>query len=152
HAALGQDVCLDGQWEVGEEREYDRQGPVPGLVQNPAEASPGTLWYRRSVTLPEGDWTIATLTLKGARFAPTVYVDGEKVSSTEGGMAPTVHVLRSPAVAPGRTIFLEIALKSLNDVDPLDASATPIADLWRTNISSGLWDSVMLHCSGDARI
>ncbi len=125
---------------------------VPGLPQDPAKPSPGTLWYRRSVRLPLGNWQQAELTLKGARFAPEVYVNGLKVSSSAGGMAPTIHLLRSADVVPGATVVLEIALKSLNSLDPTDASMVPQADLFRTNVSSGLWDSVTLHFSGAARI
>ena len=53
-AAPGLDLSLDGQWEVGEGRNYSRQAPVPGLAQAPAVVSKGALWYRRSVVLPAG--------------------------------------------------------------------------------------------------
>lgn len=151
-AVVGQELSLDGVWSVGEDQNYSRDVPVPGLAQDPSRASRGTLWYRRSVTLPGGDWVCATLVLHGARFAPVVYVNNQQVSAAEGGMATTVHVLKSPEVAPGRVIQLEIALKSLDDLDPQDASVIPGADRFRSNSSSGLWDSVRLHFSGAARI
>jgi hypothetical protein len=147
-----QDVCLNGQWETGLNRDYTNQTLVPGLAQSPAEMSPDTLWYRRVILLPEGNWTLATLRLNGARFAPSVYVDGEKLSESEGGMAPIEIPLRSGRVAPGKTIQLELALKSLRDLDPLDASAVPVADRWRSDNSSDLWDTVALHFSGEGRI
>jgi beta-galactosidase len=146
------DLSLDGTWQTGINRNYTTTAPVPGLAQDPTKVSPGTLWFKRSVQLPRGNWQQATLTLNGARFAPAVYVDGEKVSSAEGGMAPTVHLLRSPHVAPGKTIQLEVALLSLTDLSNKDASSVPGADRWRSNISSGLWDSVTLHFSGSTRI
>jgi beta-galactosidase len=152
HAQQPADLSLDGPWQTGIGRQYTQTQTVPGLAQDSSKPSPGTLWYKRTVQLPAGDWTQATLTLNGARFAPTVYVDGEKVASSAGGMAPTVYALRSAAVAPGKSITLEVALESLNDLDPRDASAVPGADRWRTNDSSGLWDSVSLHFSGSARI
>ena len=151
-AAAVADLSLDGPWETGIDRHYDRAVAVPGLAQDPSQRSPGTLFYRRSVPLPQGNWQQAELTLHGARFAPAVYVDGVKASSSAGGMAPTVHLLRSADVAPGKTVQLEIALQSLRDLDPKDASAVPGADLWRTNISSGLWDSVSLHVFGAVRL
>jgi hypothetical protein len=148
----GDEISLDGKWEVGEGRRYERHVVVPGLAQDPARMSDEALWYRRSVILPEGAWTRATLVLNGARFAPAVFVDGDQVSSTEGGMAPTVHELKHQHVIPGRTIQLEVSLKSLRDLDPLDASATPVADRWRSNVSSALWDRVTVHFSGATRI
>jgi hypothetical protein len=148
----GGELLLNGTWQTGLDRNYTRQITVPGLVQNAEEMSPGTLWYRRTIELPKGDWTEATLCLKGARFAPVVYVDGEKVSSSEGGMAPTEHLLKSTQVAPGETIELEIALQSLKNLNPQDASAVPVADRWRSDISSSLWDDVRLHFSRGGRI
>lgn len=102
------DVSLNGAWEMGLERHYTQSAQVPGLAQDPTKSSPGTVWFRRQVRLPGGNWTQASLTLNGARFAPQVYVDGERVSQSEGGMAPTVHVLRSAHVRPGATVTLEM--------------------------------------------
>jgi beta-galactosidase len=151
-AQLPPEVSLDGAWQSGIGRVYDKTVQVPGLAQNPANASPGMLWYRRTVELPAGTWTTATLTLHGARFAPQVYVDGALVGSAPGGMAPITLQLNSSAVAPGKRIELEIALQSLTTLSNEDASSVPGADRWRTNISSGLWDGVTLHFSADARI
>lgn len=148
----GGELSLNGIWEAGVDRHYDRAVTVPGLAQDPAAMSPGTLWYRRTVRLPPGDWRHAVLTLGGARFAPVVYVDGERVSASEGGMAPTQHALASAHVRPGARIELEIALQSLRDLDPRDASAVPAADRWRSDNSSGLWDGAVLHFSGGTRI
>jgi beta-galactosidase len=67
-------------------------------------------------------------------------------------MAPTVFLLSSPSVAPGHSITLEIALRSQKDMDQADASTVPGADLWRNDVSSGLWDDVTLHLSGKQRI
>ncbi len=150
--SVSNEFSLNGTWQTGIDRNYTATATVPGLAQDPAKVSPGTLWYKRTVQLPGGDWQTATLTLHGARFAPAVYVDGEKVSSSEGGMAPTVHLLHGANVAPGKTILLEVALLSLTDLSNKDASSVPGADRWRTNISSGLWDSVTLHLSGSAHI
>lgn len=146
------DMPLDGVWDAGLERRYDRRLRVPGLATDPSKPTPGTLWHRRTVSIPLGPWTQATLTLKGARFAPKVYVDGVLVSSTEGGMAATRHGFVLPANAVGGALTLEIALSSLDQLDPMDASATPGADRWRSNVSSCLWDAVVLRLHGPGEI
>src|ERR1039458_10744856 len=68
----GGELLLNGTWETGLDRNYAQLITVPGLAQSAEKISPGTLWYRRTVELPRGDWTEATLCLKGARFAPAV--------------------------------------------------------------------------------
>ena len=150
---LGQKpLSLNGTWEAGLERRYDREIAVPGLATDPSKITGGTLWYRRNVALPAGDWTHATLTLKGARFCPAVYVNGEKMFARAGGMTRVSGELKHPAVKPGGQIQLEIALLPLDRVDAGDASKTPAADLWRTNISSSIWDDVELRFHGGASI
>ena len=151
-ASPGAELSLDGTWQSGLDHVYTRSLPVPGLATDPARPTPGTLWYKRTVHLPRGDWKHAELTLHGARFAPAVYINGQRVSASAGGMAPTVHQLAIPAIHPDANVTLEIALQSLDDLNPQDASAVPKADLWRSDNSSGLWDSVTLHLYGNARI
>jgi beta-galactosidase len=146
------EISLDGLWQAGIDRRYDRTLQVPGLAGDPGKPTAGTLWYKRTITLPTGRWTRATLTLKGARFAPKVYVDGALVSSAQGGMAPTLHDFALPADSDGKPLTIEIALTSLTNLDPRDASAVPGPDLWRSNVSSYLWDSVVLRLHGDEDI
>jgi len=148
----GTEMVLDGTWDAGLDRKYDNKLQVPGLAENPANSSPGMLWYRRSVHLPQGEWDRATLILGGARFAPAVYVDGKEVSATGGGMAPTAHPLRSPSVKPGADVVIEVALTPESSLDPRDASTVPTPDRWRSDNSSGLWDSVKLHFSTGTEI
>jgi len=146
------EILLNGEWQYGIDREYASTGQVPGIHTDPAQPIDGTLWYKRSVKLPEGDWNMAYLELNGARFCPVVYVDGEPVSRREGGMVRTIHELRSPSVHPGAEICLEIALSSLNDVPVTDASYIPGSDQWRSNCTSCLWDDVVLHLCRDSRV
>ncbi len=134
------------------ERKYDRTVEIPSVTENAAEMTPGKLWYKRTVDLPKGEWTHATLYLKGARFNPEVYIDGVLVSKKNGGMAPTYHSLDSRKVKPGASILVEIALTSLADLDKTDASYIPIADQWRSNISSCIWDDIVLELHGNARL
>ena len=125
---------------------------MPGIATDPAKMNAGELWYRKKVSLPDTGWSHAVLELKGARFAPAVFVNGRQLSSQNGGMAPTFHKLSSPDVAPGAKITLEVALQSLKDLSESDASYIPTADHWRSNVSSGLWDGVVLHLYRQARI
>ena len=141
--------CLNGSWWFGPDRRYDGVVTVPGLVGDPERPSPGKVWLKRTVERPEG-FGAATLLLKGARFAPEVYVDGRCQSAAEGGMAPTRHWLDLSGT--GDRFELEIALCPLDDLDPADASKIPPADHWRSNLSSCVWDDVMLRFHGAARI
>ena len=137
---------------MGESRRYDREVEVPGVHCDPAKMNEDTLWYRRTVVFPKGKWQYATLELKGARFAPAVFIDGQQVSRANGGMAPTFHLLKGKNVKPGKTATLEVALTSLADLPQSDASYIAVSDHWRSNISSCLWDDVLLHLYGEDHI
>ncbi len=141
-------MILNGQWEMGECRHYSQTVEVPGIHCDPTQMNNDTLWYRREVILPKGTWTYATLELKGARFAPAVFIDGQQVSRADGGMAPTFHLLDNQTVKPGKAITLEVALTSLKDLPKTDASYIAVSDHWRSNVSSSLWDDVVLHLHG----
>ncbi|RLD75635.1 MAG: hypothetical protein DRJ10_14905, partial [Bacteroidetes bacterium] len=146
------EISLNGNWEVGTGQEYDRIVKVPGLATDPRKINENTLWYRRQINLPKGNWKHAKLILSGASFCPTVFVNGQKVSEMPGGITITEHLLDCNDVSPGKKIVLEIALKSHKDVNHRDASKIPMADRWRTNVSSCLWDKVTLHLYGSAQI
>ena len=145
-------IYLNGSWEMGYDRNYSETVIVPGIHNVPSKMAPSTLWYRKEILLPDGDWKYATLELKGARFSPEVFINGKSVSKQNGGMAPTFHLLKHKDVRPGNKIIIEIALKSLKDIPSTDASYTPVPDQWRSNISSSLWNDVVLKLHGDIRI
>ena len=145
-------IRLNGTWEVGENRNYTKEINVPGLASQPDQMNENNLWFKRDLELPEGDWTHATLILKGALFSPSVYINGEKVSEQNGGMAPTYHLLDHVAIKPGNTITIEIALQSLKNIPETDASYVPTANHWRSNISSLIWDDIILKTHGGFRI
>ncbi|NMA75262.1 MAG: glycoside hydrolase [Bacteroidales bacterium] len=145
-------TSLNGKWLIGENRVYDRETEVPGIATDPAKINAQQLWYKKILQLPNGHWEYATLELKGARFQPEVYIDGRLVSKKGGGMATTFHLLDHKNMRPGKKVTIEIALAPLNKVSPEDASYIPIADQWRSNISSSLWDDVVLHLHGKFRI
>jgi beta-galactosidase len=142
-------LSLNGPWEAGFGRIYDRTVTVPGLADDPTKSGPSPLWYRRRVDLPAEGWTHATLDLGGARFCPRVHVDGVPVSADRGGMAPTSHLLSG--LLPGGSHVIEVELASLAHLPPSSASRIPPADLWRSNVSSCLWDDVRLRLHGPAR-
>jgi beta-galactosidase len=145
-------INLNGPWEMGYSRNYTEKVIVPGIHTDATKMAPATLWYRKEVTMPRGNWKYATLELKGARFSPEVYINGVSVSKQNGGMAPTVHLLKHKDVRPGRKVIIEITLTSLKDLSPADASYIPVADQWRSNISSSLWNDIVLKLHGDLRI
>ena len=143
---------LNGTWEVGEDRNYTKKMTVPGLTSDPSQMNKGVLWFKKEIQLPDGEWTHATLILKGAIFSPSVYINGEKVSQQNGGMAPTYHLLNHEVIKPNNTVTIEIALQSLKNIPETDASYVPTANHWRSNISSLIWDDIVLKTHGKFRI
>lgn len=145
-------LSLNGVWEMGYDRHYTDTVKVPGPAFDLSKMVDSTLWYRKKITMPEGNWNKAYLKLNGARFNPTVYVEGKLVSEQEGGMAPTFHELLSEQVKPGDTVLLEIELQPLTRVPKTNASYIPEADHWRSSVAAYLWDDVFLHWYKDAKI
>ncbi len=143
---------LSGIWECGTAQVYDGTICVPGLAGDAGSMAAEPFWLRRKITLPAGKWRHAVLTLKGARFAPSVHVNGRLVSQAEGGMSATIHRLDHPDVCPGATLTLEIALHPLSALAPTDASRIPRADHWRADVASHLWDAPLLSVHGAFRI
>lgn len=148
-----QPMVLDGAWSAKDATgAYTRTIEVPGIVNDPAKMDEGPVWLKREVILPAGDWEQASLLFKGARYNPTVYINGDKVSSREGGMGPRRHYLEHPDLVPGNRVTLEVGLMSLADMSEDNASYTPVADHWRSSISAYLWDDVVLHFHKGAAI
>jgi hypothetical protein len=154
HAAekLPETMNLNGVWDMGYNQHYTNQVSVPGIHNDPTVIADQSLWYKKEITLPKGQWNRVTLELKGARFKPEVFVDGISLGAQEGGMAPLFFPLNHKNVKPGGNITLEIALASLKQIPESDASYIPVADQWRSNVSSSLWDDVVLHFHKDVRI
>lgn len=142
-------INLNGAWEYGLNRNYDQKVEVPGVADNPAHMAKGVVWYKKKVALPQGTYNHATIELKGARFNSVVYINGQKASYQNGGMAPTYHRISHPDIIPDTTITIEIALQSLKNVSVDNASWIPHNNRWQTNISSYLWDDVLLHLHSD---
>ncbi|QEC78585.1 glycoside hydrolase family 2 TIM barrel-domain containing protein [Mucilaginibacter ginsenosidivorax] len=145
-------LSLNGKWEMGFARRYTQTVTVPGIATDPTHIGEDTLWYKKEIRLPEGNWTSATLELKGARFRPQVYINGKLDGQQEGGMGPVFLILKNGGMRPGNRITMEIALASLSNVPQTDASYIPQSDQWRSDVSSGLWDDVILHLHGDVSI
>jgi len=143
---------LNGLWQVGVNRQYDRNAQVPGMVYPADKVPEGNVWYQRKIQLTQEHFEHAALVLHGAKYAPTVYINGTKVANAEGGLAPTVHLLTHKAVQPGAEILLEICLQNLETMDQEDASYLPVSDQWRSNLTSHLWDDVELVFYNSVRI
>ncbi|MBR2037489.1 MAG: hypothetical protein IKA09_07130 [Lachnospiraceae bacterium] len=143
---------LNGLWQVGINRQYDRCAEVPGMVYSAEQVPAGTVWYQRKVQLPKEAFDYAALILHGAKYVPEIYVNGTPVSRTEGGLAPTIHRLTHPDVLPGAEILLEICLQTLDTMEQEDASYLPVCDQWRSNLTSHLWDDVELVCYHGVRM
>ena len=145
-------ICLNGKWYTGINRNYTTESNVPGLVYSAMEAVDGTLWYKKDITLPAESFSRASLVLYGAKYQPKVYVNGMLVSSSEGGLTVTRHLLDSRDVKPGNTVTLEIELTSYTDTPDTDASKLPEADDWRSDLTSHIWNDVYLDLHDDVRI
>lgn len=141
-------VMLNGEWQTGLSRNYTDVAMVPSINMDPEKAADTSVWFKREVALPEGDWNGAVLELKGARFRPKVYVNGVFVGGAEGGMIRTLIPIGG--LVPGTAISLEVELASLKDVPKEDSSFIPGVDQWRSNCSSCLWDDVVMHFYKDA--
>lgn len=139
------EIQLNGTWKMGYHRQYTTSVKVPGLLTDPGKINTDTVWLKRVIKLPAGSWTTASLELKGARFCPSVYINGSLVFSSAGGMAPIYKRLAHKAIRPNTQVVMEIALLPLDRMKDDDASRIPAADLWRSNVSSCLWDDVVLR-------
>lgn len=149
---LTKSETLNGLWHVGLDRKYDKTYPVPGLPFPGNKEHEGRLWYKRTYLLADGEWKQASLLLKGAKFSPCVYVNGDKVSKDEGGMSPSLHLLEHPDIQPGNEITIEIELSMLCEVDERNASKVPVKDRWRSNVASCIWDSIEIIYHGEYRL
>ena len=117
--AARQEISLNGSWEIAEgsldamPREFDRQVPVPGLVDlaKPAFAEVGNaksaehrkaFWYRRSFTLdgpaPESAW----LKVNKAMYGTRVFVNGKLVGDHLPCFTPGWFDVRPFLAPPGQ--------------------------------------------------
>lgn len=138
---------LNGSWTLG-----GAEVTVSGLHCNSTRIEGSPITYSRTLKCPVGNWNRARLLLMGARFCPTVLVNGEEVAHGEGGMAPIELDLDHPAIQPGAEVELSIRLLPLGDVPDSDASCIPPADRWRSNCAPCLWDEVHLHIHRDVNL
>lgn len=141
----GQTISLNGEWQTGLNREYDDLMMVPGIpttdTHNP---TPGSVWIKRSVKLPKGEWSSATLELKSALYRPKVYINGTKVGEAIGGMMPNYFDLKGKSIKAGKEFTLEIELASLSDVPEDDPAKPSPADLWRSCQASWVRDDISI--------
>ena len=144
------EMNLSGTWFASFDDKNYFEAKVPGILGDPSVINSGRVFYKRTVSLPDWDFKFAVLTLKGARFCPRVYVNGVLISEKDGGMTHTTHIIsRSDFATPGVdrpcAAEIKIELMPLDAVSIDDASRTPDADWWRTNVSSHLWDDCTIN-------
>jgi hypothetical protein len=80
-------VVTDGRTEMPDEGWSREQ--VPGTLWQYWEAAPGYGWWRRTIEIPDAwEGQRVFLRLKGARYDPHVYVDGELAAERLDGWSP----------------------------------------------------------------
>ncbi|MEP0366884.1 MAG: hypothetical protein ABJN36_11300 [Cyclobacteriaceae bacterium] len=149
----GQTILLNGEWQTGLNREYDAKMMVPGIpttdTHNPAT---GSVWIKRTVKLPKGNWSGATLELKSALYRPKMYINGAKIGESIGGMMPNYFDLKGKSIKAGKEFTLEIELASLKDVPEDDPAKPSPADLWRSCQASWVRDDISILLYNQWRI
>ena len=107
-------LSLNGDWQMGFSRNYSRTVNVPGLATDPTLIVDEVLWYKKEVKLPAGSWISATIELKGARFQPQVYINGELAGKQNGSMGPPFFEHKNENVKPQNTITIEDFVITIN--------------------------------------
>lgn len=157
--ASAQEVLLNGIWQRALQdahplaQQYDTTVTVPGFQTSTTTITKTSCWLRRTITVT--DTRPASLTLNGARFAPTIYLNGKLVAQAAGGMAPITVLISKDQWLPNAENVLEVKLTGLGALDPKDASFVPYADHWRSNVGACIWDDVVLrwhHADASASI
>ncbi len=142
-----QRMKLNGLWSLGTEEVI-----VPGVHRDTTEISTETMTYRRWLDLPPGTWTHATLELAGARFGPSLAINGDQVAQAAGGMAPISLAADHADVQPEGRVELALILNGLGAIPTDDASFIPPADHWRSNVAACVWDDVSLRLHGSVAV
>ena len=108
-----------------------------------------TLVYRRTFTLPEGflgDDGRLLLHFGAVDQYATVYINGARVGSHEGGYAPFCFDITSSVLASGENEITVIARDELhNKILPYGKQRRDRGGMWYTPFS-GIWQAVWLEC------
>lgn len=161
-ASTAQEMLLNGRWLLSTKvaREYDSIVPVPGFQTPSTVLGTKPVWLLRRLKASEvSPSRPAILTLKGARFNPTVYLNGQLLQrlnytdgpNTGGGMNQLQFWVPKEAWQLKDTSLghvLEVKLEGLGQLSKQDASYIPVADQWRSNVGACLWDDVVLRFTG----
>ena len=152
-------LCLNGLWdytvEDGDEYSRRRSGkilvpfspetPLSGVghILQPDEY----LWYRRSVTLPEGFFRGGRLLLHFGAVDQccTVWVNGRKAGSHTGGYLP--FALDVTELIEGDAFTLELRVTDPTDTGSLSRGKQRLKNtgIWYTP-QSGIWQTVWMEC------
>ena len=105
------------------------------------------LWYRRSVTLPEGFFRGGRLLLHFGAVDQccTVWVNGQEAGSHTGGYLP--FTLELTDLLPADTLTLELRVTDPTDTGSLSRGKQRLKNtgIWYTP-QSGIWQTVWMEC------
>ena len=150
---------LNGIWEYAITKTAEKPAAMQGEIVVPF--SPETplsgvghilqpdeyLWYRRSVTLPEGFFRGGRLLLHFGAVDQccTVWVDGQEVGSHTGGYLP--FALDVTELIEGDAFTLELRVTDPTDTGSLSRGKQRLKNtgIWYTP-QSGIWQTVWMEC------
>ncbi len=150
---------LNGIWEYAITKTAEKPAAMQGEIVVPF--SPETplsgvghilqpdeyLWYRRSVTLPEGFFRGGRLLLHFGAVDQccTVWVNGQEAGSHTGGYLP--FALDVPELIEGDAFTLELRVTDPTDTGSLSRGKQRLKNtgIWYTP-QSGIWQTVWMEC------
>lgn len=150
---------LNGIWEYAITKTAEKPAAMQGEIVVPF--SPETplsgvghilqpdeyLWYRRSVTLPEGFFRGGRLLLHFGAVDQccTVWVNGQEAGSHTGGYLP--FTLELTDLLPADTLTLELRVTDPTDTGSLSRGKQRLKNtgIWYTP-QSGIWQTVWMEC------
>lgn len=150
---------LNGIWEYAITKTAEKPAAMQGEIVVPF--SPGTplsgvghilqpdeyLWYRRSVTLPEGFFRGGRLLLHFGAVDQrcTVWVNGQEAGSHTGGYLP--FALDVTELIEGDAFTLELRVTDPTDTGSLSRGKQRLKNtgIWYTP-QSGIWQTVWMEC------
>jgi len=160
--AIRRRISLDGTWKfkasaVGEacpEAGAWAERKIPGVQWAPPEKTAKFLWYRRDLEIPR-DWQGKRMfiNLRGARYAPRVYVDGTCIGGQVDGWTPLELEITEHA-KPGETIRLDIRCgdRRAADLPGSEGIGRTIAPVGGHKNFCGIWLPAYVEAYGPQRL
>jgi len=160
-AELRRVLSLDGMWEIAQgdmdsvPEEFDRQVPVPGLVEmaTPAFEEVGraskqrqAFWYRRSFVLDGAVPAVAMLKVRKAKFGTRLLVNGQPAGRNDLCFTPGLFDIADHLKGHGQTNDIVLRIGAFRDVLPDTVQWG--SDFEKTRYIPGIYDSVDLILTG----